>query len=386
MKQCLWIVILTGLVCPRLFGQVTTVNLDLIQNRINGGMPLPAETEFYIQGAIPEKVEMVKVLVYQAKKSPKSGVTYLWRTPFGYKELSYQVLVSDPLRASSAYQLEFGFYQKAGEDQIRQLRELITQNLQTYLSTITSVKRGGIQFSESNEVILANMKKIVEQGTLYFELPNGQPFPGFSDITRAKLEQREKLRLGRARFNATNVGENDNARAVYARQYLDELNRIIASELDQYLSPNMLVRIDDKVIDNYPTEKLDHTIPLNVGYGAISLNTGGSNQEFVYSPYVGFSFPLGNRTFARVMNNLSLSTGVFISGSMENGMNERIAGPLIDRPIYVGLGYNFFRFIRLNAGGTFITTESAGGSRDSFQPFVGVSAEINVWLGFGNKR
>ncbi len=193
--------------------------------------------------------------------------------------------------------------------------------------------------------------------------------------------------MGKAKFNATQVGKNDNARAVYAAQYLAELNDILAAEIAQYLSPNMLVRVDEKIFRNYPTEKTANTIPINVGYGAISLSKGLPNQEFAYSPYVGLSFPLGNRTFARFMNNMSISTGVFVSGKMENTLNEKISGPLAERPVYVGLGYNFFRFIRLNAGGTFITTEQLGGTNvNSFQPFVGLSAEFNLWLGFGKKK
>jgi hypothetical protein len=84
---------------------------------------------------------------------------------------------------------------------------------------------------------------------------------------------------------------------------------------------------------------------------------------------------------------MSISTGFFLSNKMENQLGEKISGPVLDRPIYVGLGYNFFRFIRLNAGGTFITTEQLSGqSAKSFQPFVGISAEFNLWLGIGNKK
>ena len=87
------------------------------------------------------------------------------------------------------------------------------------------------------------------------------------------------------------------------------------------------------------------------------------------------------------MNNMSISTGFFLSGDIKNQLGEKISGPVLDRPIYVGLGYNFFRFIRLNAGGTFITTEQLGGQNaKSFQPFVGVSAEFNLWLGIGSKK
>lgn len=158
------------------------------------------------------------------------------------------------------------------------------------------------------------------------------------------------------------------------------------AEVDQYLTTNMLAMVEEKKFQNYPTEKTANSIPINIGYGAISLSQNLPQQEFVYSPYVGISFPLGNRTFARFMSNMSISTGAFISGNMENSLNERISGPL-DRPVYIGLGYNFFRFIRLNAGGTFLTTEHMDRTNtNSFQPFVGVSAEFKLWLGFGDKK
>ncbi|MEN2281201.1 hypothetical protein AAGF08_03620 [Algoriphagus sp. SE2] len=369
-----------------IYSQVTTIGLDLIQNKIAGGMPLPAEEKFYIQGGIPEKIEMVKLTIYPSKKSEKAGYSYLWKSPFGYKDVSYRVLVADPLRSNTDYYLEFGFYQKAGAEQIEEVRALISQNIKTYLSNITTIKKGGIKFSESDVVILNNIEQIVNRGIYYFELPNGEAFPGFSDLTRSKLAQREKLKMGKAKFNATGVGENDNARAVYAAQYLEELNAIISSEISQYLSSNMLVRVDEIVFDSYPTEKTSNSLPVNLGYGGISLSNGLPDQEFVHSPYVGFSFPLGNRTFTKFMNNLSISTGAFISGKMENSLNERISGPIL-RPVYIGLGYNFFRVIRLNAGGTFITTEKLSGNKvNSFQPFIGLSAEFKLWLGFGNKK
>jgi hypothetical protein len=387
MKKIILYALVFGFWTLGLQAQVTTVNLDLITGKINGGKPLPTEEEFYVRGAIPEKIEMVKLLIYSSKKTEKSGYTYFWKAPFGYKDLSYQVLVSNPLRSNTDYRLEFGYYQKAGAEQIKEVRTLIHQNIQTYLSTITSIKKGGINFSESDEVLINNLSKIVDRGAYYFELPNGEKFPGFSDITRAKLEQRGKLKMGKAKYNVTGITEADNARAVFAGDYITDLENILFSEVDQYLSPNMLVRVDENIFENYPTEKTANSLPINVGYGAISLSKGLPEQEFVMSPYAGISFPLGNRTFARFMNNMSISTGFFLSGDIKNQLDERISGPVLDRPIYVGLGYNFFRFIRLNAGGTFITTEQLNGTnQDSFQPFVGVSAEFNLWLGIGNKK
>ncbi|RAI89468.1 hypothetical protein [Algoriphagus yeomjeoni] len=387
MKKMILSVLVIVFVALELHAQVTTINLDLVTGKINGGMPLPAEKEFYIQGAIPEEIEMVKLLIYPSNKTEKSGYTYFWKTPFGYKDLSYQVLMADPLRSNTNYHLEFGYYQKAGADQIIEVRELIHQNIKTYLSTVTTIKRRRIKFSESDEVLINNLSKIVNQGAYYFELPNGDKFPGFSDITRAKLAQRGNLKLGKAKLNVTGLDETDNARAVYAEQYISELEKILFSEVEQFLSPNMLVRVDETIFEKYSTEKTSNSLPINIGYGAISLSKRLPDQEFVTSPYAGLSFPLGNRTFARLMNNMSVSTGFFLSNKIENQLNEKISGPVLDRPIYVGLGYNFFRVIRLNAGGTFITTEQAGGSNvNSFQPFVGISAEFNLWLGIGSKK
>lgn len=366
---------------------LTTVNLDLIQSKINGGMPLPSEEKFYIRGAIPSSIELVKVKVYPSKKSEKSGLTYLWKAPFGYQENSFQALVEDPLRANEDYHVEIGFYQKAGKEEVEELRQLIQTNLDTYLTTITTVKKRGINFEDSDEQILNNMNKIIEVGAFYFEMPNGAAFPGFSDLTRKKLEQRKKLKMNKAKYNVSGLSEADNARGAYAQQYLSELKTIVFAEVDQYLTTNLLALVDEKIFQNYPTEKKANSIPINVGYSAISLSKNLPQQEFVYSPYVGFSFPLGNRTFTRFMSNMSISAGMFLSKEIENSLGERISGPAFDRPVYVGLGYSFFRFVRLNAGGTYLTTEQLDGNNvSSIQPYVGLSAEFRIWLGFGNKK
>lgn len=152
MKKNLLLVLVFTVCTLGLKAQVTTVNLDLITSKINGGMPLPAEEELYVRGAIPEKIEMVKLLIFPSNKTEKAGYTYFWKAPFGYKDLSYQILMSEPLRSNTDYHLEFGYYQKAGADQVKEVRDLIHQNIKTYLNTVTTIKRGGIKFSESDEV------------------------------------------------------------------------------------------------------------------------------------------------------------------------------------------------------------------------------------------
>jgi len=58
------------------------------------------------------------------------------------------------------------------------------------------------------------------------------------------------------------------------------------------------------------------------------------------------------------------------------------------------LGYNFFRFVRPKAGVTAIEPQGSSGIGNaafdvgaiSLQPFVGLSAEIDLWLGLREKR
>ncbi|MFC3415069.1 hypothetical protein [Algoriphagus hitonicola] len=366
--------------------QIPSISLDIIQQELNGGNPLPSEESFYIQGAIPEGIEMVKVKIYPSNKSESKGYDYMWKTPFGYEDLSYQLLVSDPLRASDEYNLTFSYYQKAGENQMEEVRSLIFKNIQTYLSTVTLVRNSKIKFLDSQEVILSRLNEIVEEGAYYFELPNGKDFRGFSDLVKNKLEQGKKLKLKNAELNQPNTDEEDNARASYASDYLEELESTLQSEVIQYLSLQMLVQVDELDFKKYPSEKKPNALTLNAGYGAIMLSNGLPEREFISSPYAGLSFPLGNRAFNRFMNNLTLSTGVFISGNLENSQNERITGPIFNWPVYAGLGYNIFRFFRINAGASFLTTYQADGTKNrSINPYIGISADLRIWLGLGNK-
>ena len=384
--RLLFLMIMFGIV-GSLQAQMQSVSLDISQSLINGGNPLPSEEAFQIRGAIPSEIEMVILSIFPSNKSAKTSHAYHWRTTFGYQERAFQIQISDPLRSNQNYDMVFQYYQPAETDQIREVRDLIQKNLKAYVSTITEVRKSGIKLSESQPVIMENLNQIVIQGTGNFVLPRGEKFSGFSDIVLQKIDQATGIKLRLAKWNVSKDADDDQERAIYAEQYSEELLQLLYAETDQYLTPNMLTLVDEKAIRNYPTEKTANVIPINIGYGAISLGNDITNNEFVQGTFAGLSFPLGNRVFTKFLGNMSFSTGVFLSGKLENSQGDRIAGPWVDRPIYVGLGYNFLRVLRLNAGGAFLTTTPVGGvSRDSFQPYVGLSLEMNVWFGFGNKK
>src|SRR5690606_27132574 len=137
---------------------------------------------------------------------------------------------------------------------------------------------------------------------------------------------------------------------------------------------------------SYPTEKKPFHLPLNVGYSGTYFSGDFNNLEYDTAPFVGLSFPLGNRKFTKFLGNASLSTGVLLN-NLVNGQNQEISGPLIGRPIYAGLGYTMFRVLRFNAGAVLTSSESNNDTENlSFYPFVGFSLEFNLWLGFNSKK
>ena len=73
--------------------------------------------------------------------------------------------------------------------------------------------------------------------------------------------------------------------------------------------------------------------------------------------------------------------------NFENDGGQKVTGPLISRPFYLGLDYKLFQFVRFNAGGAILEEPEmdaagmeTGSNRIFLQPFIGVSAKINLYL------
>jgi len=55
--------------------QVQKINLNIIEREINGGLPIPAEDQFTVTGAVPERIEMVKLTFSHPKNPQKMHLT-----------------------------------------------------------------------------------------------------------------------------------------------------------------------------------------------------------------------------------------------------------------------------------------------------------------------
>ena len=88
---------------------------------------------------------------------------------------------------------------------------------------------------------------------------------------------------------------------------------------------------------------------------------------------------------SRFVSNSSISAGIFLN-NVEDQFGKEVTGPLVGRPIYGAYGYRLFRMVRLNAGAAVlqkatIDAQQLDINKIYLSPFVGVSLEINLWLG-----
>ncbi|MCL6260300.1 hypothetical protein M3O96_14455 [Aquiflexum sp. TKW24L] len=387
MKRLFTYFILLNFISFYSHAQITTVNYDIVSNEINGNTPLPSEDVFFIKGVLPKNIELVQVGVKRGSRSSNIQEVYFWKKPFDFEISQFELFVSEPLRANERYTLEFQFFSRAKSAQIEEVQNAINKNLESYIRANLEVTSGGIKVNHSNQVMMTQMDKIVADALEDYRNYLGRDFKGFSEIFRQKLEQKDRLKLRRARFNILGKNKGDNDKAVYASQYIEELIALAQNESNQFVGNNLLSLVEISLIDKYPTEKKPTTLPLNFGYATIPFKRSLSDTEYLHGFYAGVSLPLGNRTFTKFLGNTSFSTGVFLQNFETQG-GDKISGQYIGLPIYAGLGYKFFRIMRFNVGAVLVNQEelNTGISHDYVQFFTGISLELNLWMGLNNKR
>ncbi|MDN3690686.1 hypothetical protein [Cyclobacterium jeungdonense] len=382
MKEIIWI--LSLLVSPLMLqAQHQSIAFSTEKNQLNGGLPLHSETPFYIEGTLPPGIKRVELKIFKSNKNENQADFYFWKAPYQSSPKNYEIFVAYPLRSSDNYTLKFYFYSESDTEETASLRDALHENLESYVqATILAGKRGTQILSRPN-AMLDHLNEIVRQGLKNYLHPLDQEFDGFSDVVKQKIDQIDGVKLNKARFNLLSKKKDPDIQdqALFTDQLKQELINLLKSETSQYLRNQMLMLVDVRVIENYPTENKPYYLPLSIGYAGTYFSGNFNNLDYGTSAFGGVSIPLGNKKFTKVLGNASVSTGVFFS-NMRDSNEREISGPLIGRPIYVGLGYSLFRVLRFNAGAVLTATDVDANIQDvTLYPFVGFSAEFSLWLG-----
>lgn len=373
-----------------LSAQYEPVVYDYELNYFNNGQPLPAESHLLISGEVDATVQRVEISLFKAKsnhnhyplhlsiwKRVKDSDTEAFRLPFNYR-----------LHGNDGYDFVIAYFREINVNEQKAIKELLSSVMGTYLDQQISVKDGKVQLGKSPAGLISQLNDIVSKAMTHYRTASEIQFSGFSHVLLEGLKA-----LGHYKEPAKSAVDGTSL-GVPLAALRSQIDQQIQTELAQTLDGKLLVQSDLRTMRDYATEKVKNALAVNVGYGGVYL--GGNTSSFSYGsgPYVGLSFPFAARFFSSpVWSNTSLSVGTFINDfTLEDG--QVITGPIFGKPYFVGLGYRLFRFVRLNAGMTALETKGSssisGGSVEvgeiQLQPFVGISAEINLSVGFKERR
>lgn len=372
------------------FSQIPTVYYDVVQNSLNKGAPVPAETAFQLKSSLPDHVVFVELNLYRGEKRGNPDYSYSWKKPFNFKVNEFGIKIAEPLKGNDNYSFEFKYFVKANQNQMQRLEAGVHKNLEAYIKSNFEVKRRGFTAMSGKREMVKNLNKIMNDGIGDYRHGTDAEFNGFSDIVHHKIDQIENARLKRARFNVFGSKKNkDSTRVNYANQLIDELIQLVKSEASQFLNTDMYVLADTRQIKQQPTENKPNYIALNFGFAGAYLDGNTNNLDYGTSPYAGISLPLGKLAFHPALSKTSFSAGIMLQNMSDNAGNN-ISGPLVGRPLYAALGFKTLKIFRFNAGAMVASQEVTGANNQISEnikvyPFVGLAIELNMWLGFDRK-
>lgn len=386
MKHLLSVILLVVIGMSAL-AQYKTVNYNHERNWFNESEPLPAETHWILNGPITPEVSLVEIRLYRNKKIDRKPIyTNSWSNPFRGSVNSFLIPVQHKLVGSSKYTVVLAYFRPVPFEEKQKLQALINDALDAYIRQMVESNASSVKLRKNPKLVIQDLNSIVQEGAKLYRSSNGLKFQGFSDLVMDKLVQLDELKLRKAKFNMQKDGEDDrrSIKVKYLKRNLTEIQALCRKEVAQYIGSDLLIQIDRRLMEDYPTEKVKKVVPINGGVIGVYSTGGNTRNSYGIAPSVGVSIPLGRKAFsARFWSNSSVSLGVAVT-NFDFG-TETGTGPIIQRPFYLGYGYRAFNIVRFNVGVTALQTKQATAQFNFtnvyLSPQVGISLELGLWLG-----
>lgn len=362
--------------------QYETVVYDYSKNWFGENQPLPAEKRWMLTGETPEGIKMVELQIFQSgNRSDRLLHASDYQRAEGSESARFTIPVNYKLHGNTAYDFKVLYFEEASDADMRRLSEMVNAALTSYLNQSVVAGKRQVSLAKHPRIIIQELDHIVMDGLELYRNRMGLTFDGFSDIVYDKLERMDDLKLKAARFNILKEPDADKrqTRVAFFQKNMEELAQLLAREVNHYLSGSFYVLREARKVNGYKSETTRWTLPVNVGYAAVYDNVKSGDFAVEGAPMVGISFPLGNPNFSgKFLSNSSLSAGLLLQNVTLDG--DRVhEGPLVNRPLYFAYGYKTAYFLRINAGATVM--EEVGTGTVRLSPFIGLSVELNLWLG-----
>ncbi len=391
MKKWIASILLSGIIFSALGqNQYKTVVFDYEKAAFNEGQPLPAGSYLLLQGPVIPEVEIVKVFIYPASSDQLLYQGQWKRTEFSQGN-NFQVPITQKLKSDNEYDFRIMYYKATTDTGRAKLKEQLFGFLDAYIDQAVVVEKNKIRLNTPVSKMVKQLNQVVKNGISYYDNRSAIDFPGFSDLVASTLKNMRNKDITPGKYYEPDSAASKQGRKFnYADEQINSLKELVHSEVTSVLNTDLAGLYDSKTIRSYRTEKVTNILTLNAGYGAVYLKGGVNNISYDSGFTAGLSFPLGSRIFpSRFFTRTTFSAGIFLT-NFKNGESQTLSGPVVGRPIYAGLGYSIIDFLRLTAGAVVLQNTSTAPDGISLQsvqirPYVGLSVDLNLWLGIGGK-
>jgi hypothetical protein len=369
-----------------IFAQPAAVSFDYERASFNNFQPLPAEQPLLVRGALPADIDRVEVNIHaDLRKAPL--LTSVWKRPAANGNVAnFEAPLNFRLQPSRKYDFRIDYFRPLSAAERLALANSVLNNVDIYLGQAFELKGERIQMIRGVKRMLNDLFAIVSTQTQDYRNNSGRAFEGFSEVVAQRLRHIERIDLTQ---NIGAAGQSDVA--AYARQLVGDLKQLIHAELAFLSKDPHSVLADRREATEYETERRPGFFSIHAGYGAVYL--GGNIDQLIYddAPYLGVALPFSTRKSApAILRNAAITLSVFLR-NLRDEAEQEVSGPIIGRPLALGLDYKLFQFIYLNGGAALLERRSPLAAnpdvleREIFiQPYLGVHAKVNLSLSFGN--
>lgn len=367
------------------YGQERIVNVDFESSSFTNSPTIPFDQPFIIQGKVYTEVEFVEVSIFNENAS-RPIHDFTWNRDKRNNSEIFEIVVPGILVSGSKYDFQVRTYTEMSAMQKEMLRESLRERIIYYLRNNISYSGNRVEVSQPKSVH-RDICELVDAALEYYRSKNAIDQPVISNLLVEELERYADFKF-RNFLQKKQVFEKDSIANEMINERVNSLANLIMSEVEPYISSDMvqLHRMVD--IQSVGTDKDIFTLPVNAGMYAWSKsidinNTTVSNINF--TPGLGITLPFSNRSSlfsrARLFDSFGYSMGVLLNPVTDANGNEYIT-PGISLPVYAGLGFRVFKVVRFNVGALVLAEQ---GMQDfsglSILPTAGLSLELNVWMG-----
>ncbi len=373
MKRIVFLLILPWLTITSLAQQQTFVYLDYAENSLNGGQALPAYQNILLIGATNQQTNMVEVQVLP-KGEPYADPLYRtrWKNPPDTDPEMFRIVLDYQLRPGKTYDFKFQYYKILSDRERADLIRLILNRLSEVIYDATEAQKLGL--GQKPTALIPRLNATVLNEFKRYRPQTEIPWEGFSDLVVQKLNDLEALQ---SLDSLQNIQQEiyDKRRS----ELLRSLDDVVRREALQYIDQPMALLVDARYVSGVRVQRSNATFGLSTGYVWVYLEGQLDNKLRVdAAPYIGVSFSPGNPEAAPFLQRSSVHAGFFLT-RLERHPTRDFTGPVFDRPIYLGLDYKIYRWLRFSAGGVLLQEDNVSGQRPiSIQPFAGLGIRLHV--------